>query len=137
LRRFAVALLVLFACSREQDPIAQLVANIEAAAEDRDAAGVMQHLSASYAGRANVETTLRRYFFGYRALEVHVRDLQTQLSGSQGWCTFGVDFTGVPKNVGGMDQFLPRAATYRFELVLADEEGEWKVTSAKWEEERR
>ncbi len=137
MRPLAVALLLLFACSREQDPAARLVSQIEEAAEDRDASAVMEHLSGSYAGRANVESTLRRSFFGYRVIEVNVRDLQTQISGSQGWCTFRVDFTGVPKNVGGMDQFLPRAATYRFELVLADEGGEWRVTSASYEEERR
>jgi hypothetical protein len=135
-RALAVALVLLFACNREQDPLARLVAQLEEAAEDRDAGAVMEHVDASYADRANVESTLRRYFFGYRVIEVHVRDLQTQISGSQGWCTFRVDFTGIPKNIGGMDQFLPRAATYRFELVCAEEGGRWRVTEAKYEEER-
>lgn len=137
MRALAVALVLLFACNREQDPIARLVAQLEEAAEDRDASAMMKHLAPSFPDRANVDATLRRYFFGYRALEVNVRDLQTQLSGTQAWCTFRVDFTGIPKNVGGMDQFLPRAATYRFELVWAEEGGEWQVTEAKWEEERR
>lgn len=133
MRTLAVALLLLFACNREQDPVARLVTQIAEAAEDRDASAVMEHVAASYADRASVESTLRRYFFGYRTIDVDIRDLQTQISGTQGWCTFRVDFTGLPKNVGGMDQFLPRAATYRFELVLTEEGGEWQVTEAKWE----
>ena len=123
--------LVLVACATE-DPIARVVADIADAAEDRDAGEVMQHISPSYEGRAEVETTLRRYFFAYNTMDINVRDLQSTVSAGQAFVTFNVDFLGTPKTMGGMDQYLPRSTTYRFELVMVEEGGGWKVTSANW-----
>jgi hypothetical protein len=122
---------LLFAC-KEQDPIAQLVDNVADAAEERDAGAVMQHVATSYANRAEVENTLRRYFFAYKTFEVTVRNLESTVSGSEAFATFDVDMIGVPRQVGGMDQFLPRAATYRFDVTLAEEGGGWRITSARW-----
>jgi hypothetical protein len=129
--RFLLVLL-LFACA-EKDPIAHVVNQIEDAAEDRDTAEVMEHVAATYPNRAEVEYTLRRYFFAYQTFDVHVRDLETTVSGSEAFATFNVDFTGVPKTLGGMDQFLPRTATYRFEVTLVQEGSAWKISSARWE----
>jgi len=138
MRRRALVLLLLLtaACGAEQDPVARLVAEVEAAAEDRDAAKVMKHVAASYPNRAEVENTLRRYFFGYKSFEIHIRDLESTISGSEAFATFNVDFVGVPKELGGMDQFLPRTATYRFELTLVQEGSDWMVSSARWEAAR-
>lgn len=123
--------LVLFACANE-DPIVRAVADLADAAEERDAGEVMEHLSPSYEGRAEVETTLRRYFFAYNTMDINVRNLQSTTSGEQAFVTFDADFLGTPKTMGGMDQYLPRSTTYRFELVMAEEAGEWKITSANW-----
>ena len=123
--------LVLFACANE-DPIVRAVADLADAAEDRDAGEVMEHLSPSYEGRAEVETTLRRYFFAYNTMDINVRNLQSTISGEQAFVTFDADFLGTPKTMGGMDQYLPRSTTYRFELVMAEEGGEWKIRSANW-----
>jgi ketosteroid isomerase-like protein len=123
--------LVLVACANE-DPIVRVVSDLADAAEDRDTGAVMEHLSPSYEGRAEVETTLRRYFFAYNTMDINVRDLQSTVSGEQAFVTFNADFLGTPKTMGGMDQFLPRSTTYRFELVMVEEAGEWKVTSANW-----
>jgi hypothetical protein len=122
---------LLFAC-KEQDPIAQLVGNVADAAEERDAGAVMQHVATSYENRAEIENTLRRYFFAYKTFEVTVRNLESTVSGSEAFATFDVDMIGVPREVGGMDQFLPRAATYRFDVTLAEEGGGWRITSARW-----
>ncbi|HEY0160607.1 MAG TPA: hypothetical protein VGF28_25190 [Thermoanaerobaculia bacterium] len=124
--------LLLFACA-EQDPVARLVHGIAEAAEERDAGAVMEHVAASYAGRAEVEQTLRRYFFGYKTFDVTVRDLESTVSGGEAFATFEAAFIGVPKQLGGMDQILPRSATYRFELTLVEEGGAWKISSARWE----
>jgi len=131
-RRPLLFVLLLFACA-EQDPIAQVVTRVTDAAEERDAGGVMRHVSASFENRAEAETTLRRYFFGYKTFDLNVRNVETTVSGSEAFATFVVDMVGVPKQLGGMDQFLPRAATYRFDVTLAEEGGEWKITSARWE----
>jgi hypothetical protein len=123
--------LVLAACANE-DPIARVVADVAGAAEDRDAGEVMEHLSPSYERRAEVETTLRRYFFAYDTMDIRVRNLQSTVSGAQAFVTFDADLLGTPKTIGGMDQYLPRSSTCRFELVMREESGEWKITSANW-----
>lgn len=132
MRRWPVLfVLLLFACA-EQDPIAQLVSRVADAAEERDAGAVMAHVAASYENRAEVENTLRRYFFAYKTFDVTVKNLESTVSGSEAFATFDVDMIGVPKQVGGMDQFLPRAASYRFDVTLLEEGGEWRITSARW-----
>lgn len=123
---------LLFACA-ETDPIAEVVTRVADAAEERDAGAVMQHVAASYEGRAEVESTLRRYFFAYKTFDVTVRNLESTVSGSEAFATFEVDMIGVPRQVGGMDQFVPRAASYRFDVTLAEDGGEWRITSARWE----
>ena len=133
MRRWPVLFVVLlFACA-EEDPIARLVKDVADAAEERDAGEVMQHVAASYDNRAEVENTLRRYFFGYKTFDVTVRDLESTVSGSEAFATFNVDFIGIPKTIGGMDQLLPRSATYRFDITLVQEGGAWKISSARWE----
>ena len=133
--RVVLAVLLLAACA-EKDPIARTIDRVVEAAEDRDAADAMQSLAASYPGRADVELELRRYFFGYEHIDIAVRELESQTTPEGGWATFRVDFTGAPKKAGGLDQFLPRSATYRFALDFVAEGGEWKIAKAQWERER-
>ena len=134
-RAFLAALLLLAACAK-QDPIARTIDHVVAAAEDRDAAEVMESLSSRYAGRADVERDLRRYLFGYQHIDITVRELESQSTSDGGWATFRVDFTGVPKKAAGLDQFLPRSATYHFALDFVHESGEMKIAKAQWERER-
>jgi hypothetical protein len=133
-RAFVFALFLLFAC-RESDPIAAKVDAIADAAEDRDVSDVMSHLSANFDGnRGEIEGYLKRYFFAYQSFDVSVLDLRSQVSGDEAWATFRVNMIGVPKTLGGIDQYMPRSASYRFEVSLRDEGGEWKVVSARWED---
>ena len=133
--RVVLAVLLLAACA-EKDPIARTIDRVVEAAEDRDAADVMQSLAASYPARADVELELRRYFFGYDRIDIAVRELESQTTPEGGWATFRVDFIGAPKKAGGLDQFLLRSATYRFALDFVAEGGEWKIAKAQWERER-
>lgn len=133
--RALLAVLLLAACA-EKDPVVRTIDRTVDAAEDRDAAEVVEALSSGYAGRAEVAQELRRYFFGYEHLDITVRELQSQSTPDGGWATFRVDLTGVPKKAAGLDQFLPRSATYRFALDFVVESGEWKISKAQWERER-
>jgi len=133
--RLLLAVLLLAACA-EKDPVVRTIDRVIDAAEDRDAADVVQSLSSNYQGRAEVERELRRYLFGYEHIDVTVRDLESQSTAGGGWATLRVDFTGVPKKAAGLDQFLPRSATYRFALDFVPESGEWKIAKAQWERER-
>ena len=128
-------MLLLAACA-DKDPVVRTIDHVVAAAEDRDAAEIVESLASTYAGRAEVERELRRYLFGYNSIDVTVRELKSQSAPDGGWATFRVDFTGVPKQAAGLDQFLPRSATYRFALDFVTESGQWKISKAQWERER-
>lgn len=133
--RAFLAVLLLAACA-EKDPVVRTIDRVVDAADDRDAAEIMESLASTYEGRAEVERELRRYLFGYESIDVTVRELQSQSTADGGWATFRVDFSGVPKKAAGLDQFLPRSATYRFALDFVTESGEWKIAKAQWERER-
>lgn len=133
-RAFFLAFFLLFAC-RESDPIAAKIDEIAEAAEDRDVSDVMRHISPNFEGdRAEVEGYLKRTFFAYKSFDVSVLDLRSQVSGDEAWATFRVNMIGVPKTIGGIDQYMPRSSSYRFEVSLRDEGGDWKVVSARWDD---
>lgn len=136
-RAFVLAFLLLTACRESEDPIVRTIDAIAEAAEDRDVDEVMQYVSTAYEGnRPEVEASLRRYFFAYQSFDVTISNLESHPSGDEAWVTFRVKLIGVPKTVGGLDQYLPRAADYRFEVSMRDEGGAWRVTAARWEELR-
>lgn len=134
----AISLLLLLTCKQE-DPIAAVIHSVAKSAEDRDAEGVAEHLAAGYSdangGRKETEDMLRRVFFGYRSVSVSIRDLQTFQSGPTAQAKFVAVFTGVTKEISGLDQILPSSATYRFDVWLAEEGGAWKITNAQWRTE--
>src|SRR5690242_5515198 len=63
-RTLLAALLLLAACG-EKDPVVRTIDRVANAAEDRDAAEVIEALASTYPGRAEAAQELRRYFFGY------------------------------------------------------------------------
>jgi hypothetical protein len=138
LRALPIALLLLLTC-KQGDPIAAAVDDVAKAAEDRDAGAVVEKLAANYSdangGRREAEDALRRYFFGYRSIDVDIRELKTYQNGPTAQARFVVAFTGVPKTIGGLDQILPSSATYRFNVWLIKEGGGWKITNAEWQPE--
>lgn len=133
--RALLAVLLIAACA-ERDPVVRTIDRAVEAAEDRDAAAVVESLSSGYEGRAEVERELRRYLFGYTSIDITVRDLESETTAGGGWATFRVDFTGVPKQAAGLAQFLPRSATYRFALDFVEESNRWKIAKAQWERVR-
>jgi len=127
-----IVILLVSAC-RAKDPIAGAIHEVAEAAEDRDASAVAGMLSPGYEGRAEIESTLRRYFFAYRSIHVSIRDLKTWDNGPVGQARFRVDFAGVPKEISGIDQLVPSSASYQFEVWLVREGGDWKISDAKWQ----
>ena len=132
IRKALIVVLLLAAACAGKDPVRTTIDAAIDAAEDRDVEGVMKHLSVTYPGRAEAEQALRQYFFGYRTIDISIDKIDV----SQGNTTAGVAllirFLGVPKQIGGLDQILPASASYRFDLQLAKEGGEWRITSAEW-----
>lgn len=108
--------------------------DICSAAEDRDAAAVGERLAEDLQGEGGMRkveavATVRRYLAGYDRVDVEIYDLQRA---EDGRVTFRADFTGKPKDVGGLAGLLPETAVYEFELELAGEGDELKVRRASW-----
>ncbi len=127
------------ACGGAKDPIAALLAELEQAAEHRDAETVVRHLAPDFRGsgglaRAEVGPLLRRYFAAYEKVNLHVYDIATERGNGKARARFRLDFDGRPLQFGGLGGFLPPSAMYRFDLGLRLVDGRWMVAEAEWEQ---
>ncbi len=137
----AAALVVLAltpACSRKPaDPVAALLAELEAAAEKRDAERFGERLSTDFRsadglGRAEAIAQLRRYFAAYDSVALEVYGVETEKDGPSARVRCVVEFSGKARQALGLGGLLPPSAVYRFELDAADEGGVWRVRGATW-----
>jgi hypothetical protein len=134
------ALFAAAACGEKGDPVRRTIDEIVTAAEKRDAAAVVERLAPDFqaadgSGRADAETTLRRYLGAYERLRVRVSDLTIERAAGAARARFRAEISGTPRNVGGLEGLLPRSSVYRFDLRLApaSDGGRWLVTWASWE----
>jgi hypothetical protein len=126
------------ACSRTpSDPVQALLAELEAAAEARDAERFGQRLSPDFkadgaVSRADGVATLRRYFAGYENVALTVYGTEVERAGSSAHIRTVVEFSGRARKLGGLDGLLPPEAVYRFEMDAAEEAGLWRVRTCEW-----
>jgi hypothetical protein len=133
-----VAVAVCAACGRKPaDPVAAALADLEAAAEARDADAFAARLSlelqaATGGGRTETIAELKRYFAAYEtiALEVYGVEIERHAAAARVRCV--VEFSGRARQLLGLQGLLPPSAVYRFDLELADEAGTWRVRRAEW-----
>ncbi len=126
-------------CSRgPADPVQELLDELEAAAEARDADRFGSHLSEGFQGarglgRGEALATLRKYFAAYESvgLEVYGVEVDGQEATAEVRCV--VEFAGRARQLAGLQGLLPPSAVYRFELGVAEEDGTWRVQRAAWE----
>jgi len=137
-RAVAVALLLgLVGCGGPPaDPVARLIHDVSEAVEDRDAEAVGARLAEDFLGqdgttRADVIATVRRYLAAYDKVGVQVFAVQRP---DDGHLKFRVDFTGKPKDVGGLAGLLPSSAVYEFEVELVGAGEALKVRRGSWRE---
>ena len=126
-------------CSRKpEDPVAVLLAKLEAAAEARDAERFAESLSPEFKdaegmGKPNAVLLLKRYFAAYEAVSIDVYGVETERGSGEASVRCIVEMKGRARKLPGFEGFLPPDAAYRFELGVADEGGSWRVRSARWE----
>ncbi len=137
----AATLLVLAltpACSRKPaDPVAALLAELEAAAEARNAERFAERLSPDFRsadglGRPEALAQLRRYFAAYESVGLEVYGVQTEREAAGARIRCVVEFSGEARQAFGLGGLLPPSAVYRFELDAADEGGVWRLRGATW-----
>ena len=120
-----------------EDPTLALLANLEEAAEDRDADAFGERLSADFDAQGGMKRTavvsqLRRYFAAYENVAIEVYDVAVEDDPAA--VSFVAEFSGRPRQIGGLSGFLPPGAVYRFELELIEGgPGQLLVRHAAWE----
>jgi hypothetical protein len=136
--RAAAALVLLASCSREpRDPVRETLKRVVVSAEARDAGAVAGYLSASFrdaegGSKADAADLLRRYLAAYESISLSLSDEVIAKGPAAANATFKVRMSGKPRAVAGLEGFLPRTSTWRFELRLELEKGSWRITSAAW-----
>lgn len=136
----AAALAVSCACSRApKDPVQALLAELEAAAEARDADRFAERLSPGFVAggemsRADAVAMLRRYLAGYDSVALTVYGTEVERSGDAARVRTVVEFSGRARAAFGLEGLLPPEAVYRFDLETGVDGGAWRVRSARWEQ---
>jgi len=124
-------------CREKRDPVRETLDRLVQAAEERDSTSVVAYLAQGFqasdgSGRADAEATLRRYFAAYEDLEVKLSDLSIERAPAAARVSFRADLSGAPRKIGGIEGWLPRSSSYRFELRLVPEGNRWKVAWASY-----
>jgi hypothetical protein len=129
------------ACGAKRDPARRTIDEIVAAAEARDPGAIAGRLAPDFqaadgSGRPDAEAMLRRYLAAYESLGVRISDLTIESAAGASRARFRADLSGKPRNIGGLEGFLPRSSAYRFDLRLApgSDGRRWLVTWAAWEQ---
>lgn len=133
----ACAVALVGACAKK-DPVEAALSGIEAGAEKRDAAAVLEWVAPDFEGggwsRAEAEQNLRRWLLAYQGLDVTIRDLKVERGGGVAFASFRADLSGTPRAIGGLADLLPRSSSWRFEVRLAPGDGgRWRIYRATWQ----
>ena len=127
------------ACSGPaKDPVEALLAELEVAAEARDADRFAERLSGGFEGpgsigRAEAVAQLRRYFAAYETVAIDVYGVEAQRDGGSAHVRCVVELSGQARKAFGLEGLLPPSAAYRFDLEVNEEAGAWRVRRASWE----
>ena len=137
---FLAVLLIFAACHKEteEDKVKKVVTGVQQAAEEKKIRSVLDHISKSYQDPQGndyngIKGLLAFYFFRHQKISVYMPNIDIMVKGEKATALFQAILTGrgTGEAAGGI---LPEAlGAYNFEVLLAQEDGSWKVTSAKWE----
>ena len=135
----ALALALAIGCSRAPaDPVEALLAELEAAAEARDADRFGERLAPAFQGgqrlgRPEALAQLKRTFAAYESVAIDVYGVEAERDGSAARVRCVVEFSGQARKAFGLEGLLPPSAVHRFDLDVGDEGGTWRIRGATWE----
>src|SRR5262245_8290369 len=106
------------ACAGPSDPVEAFLDAVVDAAEARDADGVAARLAPEFRGgdaalsRSAAQAELRRYFFTYETVDLTISEVTREPAEGGTRVSFRVDFSGKPKDVGGLAGLMPSLSAY-------------------------
>ena len=133
-------LFVLISCGRKPDPVVLLLGRVKDAAEARDADAISRELAEDFEagngqGRTELSAELSRMMAAYATLRVSLSDVVAERGTGLAHVTLRAALAGTPRALGGAEAYLPRTATYRFDLRLVERDGRYRITKAAWSPE--
>lgn len=135
---FAFPLAILLAsCGAPRDPVTECLKGAVAAAEKRDADGVMARVAEGFrdaegGGKADAAALVRRTLSAYQSLFLTISDVAIERGTAAAHARFKVRMSGRPRAVGGLEGFLPPSSRWSFDVRLEAGEGGWKIVWASW-----
>jgi hypothetical protein len=137
---FALLVFTLVDCHKqtEEDRIRKVIAAAQKAVEEKKILAVQEHLSRSYRDpqgydHDGIKGLLAVYFFRHRAVSVYIPAIEVTVNGPAATARFQTILTGRGVDGESAGVILPDAlGAYDFEVSFRNEEGQWKVVSAKW-----
>lgn len=126
-------------CGEADSPEAQvraLIGQMELAAEARDTSDVLELISAQYRdhygnGRDEVGRAVRGYFIANQSIHLLTRIEELSFPAEdEARATVLVGMVG--RDADATDAWDLAADLYRFEIAAVREDGEWKITWARW-----
>lgn len=132
-------MIALHGCHRETDAdkIRKVITSVQKAAEEKDGRKILSLVSKTYRdSRGNdldsIRGLLLGYFFRHQKVHVYIPDIDISVEDSSAKALFQAVLTG-GERTGSVSDILPEAlGVYNFDVSFRKEEGEWKVTSARW-----
>jgi hypothetical protein len=147
MKRIATILLIIaitittFGCHKEteQDKVKKVITDIQMAAEEKSVKKITNNLSETYNDPRgfNYETIkglLLGYFFQHPKISVYINNLEISVENTLAKAVFQTVLTGGNKTGSAADLIPESLGMYDFDVSLKKESGDWKVTSAKWEQ---
>lgn len=135
-----VAAISAFGChtQTEQDKIRKIVTDIQEAAEEKDVKKMLNSLSRTYHDPQGfsydtIKGLLVGYFFRHQKIHVYITNLDVSAEGAAGKAVFQAILSGASKTRTVADIVPEALGMYSFEVTMKKEDGDWKVTSARWE----
>jgi hypothetical protein len=132
--------LLFIACTKEteEDKVKKVVTSVQQAAEEKKISAVLEHISKTYRDPQGndyngIKGILAFYFFRHQKVSVYMPNIDIVVTGSTAKAVFQAILTGRGTGEASSGILPESLGAYNFEVLLYKEDGQWKVTSAKWE----
>jgi len=126
-------------CSKtEEDRVRKVITSVQQSAEEKKIGAVLDHISKTYRDPHGydyngIKALLAYYCFRHQKVSVYMPNIDITVTGPAAKAVFQAILTGrgTGEASGGI---LPESlGAYNFVVFLLKEDGQWKVTSPKWE----